>query len=219
VNIDKDNMNSKDVIVKSSDFYYETLNNPKMIKGDIFNIIYLSAKDQYWAKYAYQFAHEYCHHLIDKDFPPEHDQFGWFEETLCELASIHSLKFMADQWARGKAPYHNWINYHKALNNYADELLNRETNKYEGKLSDWISKNQYILEKDRVNRPMNLLVASKMYELFSEFPDLWNTIPTLGKVEVNSSSLMFEDYIVEWGNKIDKENKSSFNKLKSLLLN
>lgn len=31
------------------------------------HIIYLSVKDNYWCQWVYQFAHEYCHHLIKRD--------------------------------------------------------------------------------------------------------------------------------------------------------
>lgn len=97
----------------------------------------MSASNRLWAKYAYQFAHEYCHHQIFSNFINSYDQFGWFEESLCELASIHSLKYMAEEW-RNNPPYSNWRSYSSSLDEYADEIINRESNKIDEPLFEWI---------------------------------------------------------------------------------
>ena len=57
------------------------------LKHDI--SIKLSARDTYWNKYAYQFAHEFCH-VISKHDNLKENPNNWFHEAICEL-SIHAF--------------------------------------------------------------------------------------------------------------------------------
>ena len=55
--------------------------------------VQLAVHDSYWAQFAYQFAHEFCHALTDYE-----QLYGsgneWFHEALCELASVFVLRRM-----------------------------------------------------------------------------------------------------------------------------
>lgn len=55
------------------------------------HIIFLNAKENYRCQWVYQFAHEYCHHLIDGTLTGEWSNLLWFEETICELSSLYNL--------------------------------------------------------------------------------------------------------------------------------
>ena len=65
-------------------------------KGGGEHIIFLNAKENYWCQWVYQFAHEYCHHLIDGTLTGEWSNLLWFEETICELSSLYNLNKMID---------------------------------------------------------------------------------------------------------------------------
>ena len=56
--------------------------------------VFLSATDTYWSQYVYQFSHELCHILTHFDSYKKH-KHKWFEESLCELASLHVLRSLA----------------------------------------------------------------------------------------------------------------------------
>ena len=56
--------------------------------------VFLSATDTYWSQYVYQFSHELCHVLTHFDSYKKH-KHKWFEESLCELASLHVLRSLA----------------------------------------------------------------------------------------------------------------------------
>ena len=58
------------------------------------HVIRISAKDNYWCRWVYEFAHEYCHHAIDGALTGEWCNLLWFEETICELSSIFNLHKM-----------------------------------------------------------------------------------------------------------------------------
>src|SRR5262249_25169482 len=64
----------------------------------------LTARDNHWAQYSFQFAHECCHALInysnndrgltrDQPFPNL-----WLEESLCETASLFTLRALSRSW-------------------------------------------------------------------------------------------------------------------------
>lgn len=63
----------------------ETFNvtSPVIIKLSIKNTIY-------WAQVVFQFAHEYCHYLINSPSNPQVND-EWFEEVICECASRYVL--------------------------------------------------------------------------------------------------------------------------------
>ena len=60
--------------------------------------IRLTAWGNGWPQYAYQFAHELCHVMTNFDRVKEH-RHKWFEESLCELASLFVLYRLAKAWA------------------------------------------------------------------------------------------------------------------------
>lgn len=73
----------------------------------------LTAKNTYWAEYSFQFAHEFCHALANfANNPqrlvryPRHANF-WLEESLCEMASLFTLRAMGRSW-RTAPPYSVW---------------------------------------------------------------------------------------------------------------
>ncbi len=90
--------------------------------------IKLSARNREWNKYAYQFAHEFCHVLSDHD-KLKNNPNKWFHETICELASFFVLCRMAERWQHD-SPYPNWSDYackfekyyHKTLDDYGINL-------------------------------------------------------------------------------------------------
>lgn len=73
-------------IVVSGNFKFpETFNSlsPVLIKLAVENTAY-------WAQIVFQFAHEYCHYLINSPANPATDD-EWFEEVICECASRYVL--------------------------------------------------------------------------------------------------------------------------------
>lgn len=216
-NIQPENFNSKLVVVQNSNDHKPPIDHPIMYKGNPENFIFLSVQDRFWANYSYQFSHEYCHHLIESDFINSNDSFGWFEESLCELASIHSIKNMAQTWKK-IPPYPNWGGYSKTLDEYADEIINRETNKIEIPLSNWVEANIIQLSKDRYDREKNCLIATNIANIFFNDPSFWNSISYINKIKI-SEDMVFSGFIEEWGNLLPEKNIHSWNLLKNRLIN
>ena len=60
-------------------------------------VIQLTSQDRRWNQYAYQFAHEFCHVLSGYEDLKDNPN-NWFHETICELASVFTLRRMAERW-------------------------------------------------------------------------------------------------------------------------
>ena len=56
-----------------------------------------SARDRKWAKFGYQFSHEFCHVLSNYENLKANPN-NWFHEAICELASVFTLRRMAERW-------------------------------------------------------------------------------------------------------------------------
>lgn len=73
----------------------------------------------FWSQYSYQFAHEFAHIL--SGFRDGNPQNLWFEETLCEAATLFVLKRMADSW-QTNPPYESWRSYGPAFRDYVESI-------------------------------------------------------------------------------------------------
>jgi hypothetical protein len=169
---------------------------PEIIKLDNFNLIYLSTSDRLWSQYSYQFAHELCHHLVDSDFFTTNDKFGWFEETLCELASIFCIDKMSQTW-QTNPPYTNWKDYSMSLGDYLKEIIEKPENKISKPFKIWLTENLGELFKDRYKRAENRIIALQLFPLFKHRPEFWKTIQYLKLIKV-TDKMTFENFLDAW---------------------
>jgi len=216
-NLDVNLIPTKPVQVLNSLTRIPPITHPRFDKNGKTAKIYLYTKDLSWSQYSYQFSHELCHYVIDLDFPPKNDKFGWFEESLCELASLYSLKKMSITWQLNP-PYPSWRDYHVALNDYASDIISRPENKITETLNEWITNNLLDLFKDRYKRKENTIIAVNLLPLFVATPDLWNSIQFLQNITV-TDDMTFEQYILEWKRLIPQVISDDFDSLVNLLLN
>lgn len=157
-------------------------------------IIFLSARGLRWSKYAYQFAHELCHFIIPKAVS---EQMRWFEESICELASLCFLYELSEKW-KENPPYPSWQSYSTAFADYAD---NQKTTAFT--LPDGISFAKFFaaniemlsLEANCYYRDINTLCAKYLLPIFNENPELWREVPLIGEIP---SDLSFMDSLYCW---------------------
>lgn len=159
--------------------------------------IFLSTGDTYWSQYVYQFSHELCHVLIGSERFREH-RHKWFEESLCELASLFVLHRLADDWklqlpsavcqAADFAPNHQ---------TYA---LNREQKHLAfvaGDLPTWFAANIGELEANRYDRVRTGIVAGALRPRFIQEPALWEACRRLNFWDPNGDEV-FGGYLDSW---------------------
>ena len=165
--------------------------------------VLLNVGGQFWAQCAYQFGHEFCHILCN--YRGAKNPNLWFEESLCETASLFVMRSMAKTW-KTNPPYSNWKSYSLALQDYADKRMNR-FKVAEGKtLADWYRDNKEVLRKTATDRNRNQIVAEAVLPLLEANPKHWQAVGFLnqGKADPDAS---FEDYLRDWYKRTPVEHK------------
>jgi hypothetical protein len=146
-------------------------------------VVYLSARDDRWYQYAYQFAHEYCHVLARYDRKQRGGDIvrenQWFEETLCETASLYAVHHLAVDWSATADPQLGaaalqLAQYRKQLAAEPHRRLDPGTT-----FVEWFARNQERLRQDPYLRELNELVAMQLLPLFERHPELWRALEYL----------------------------------------
>ena len=139
-----------------------------------YHIIFLHAHDNYWCQWVYQFAHEYCHHIIDGKMTGELGGLMWFEETLCELCSIYCIHHFVNWCENNPLPRQ----YAPSVREYLDQLTSGQL--CADHLRDYISQNLDLLSSPDYQRGIYKRIAATILPSFVACPDLWRIIPLIG---------------------------------------
>lgn len=151
---------------------------PLCAKAGDGHIIFLSAKDNYWCMWVYQFAHEYCHHLINGKLSGDWSSTLWFEETLCELSSLYNLHEMVGFCEKLGHSY-----YSPSVQDYLNNLLTKNNNVYKLCVDGgWFQDFKELLSNEPYKRDLYNAIAVLMFPLFIENPTLWKIILNIGDI-------------------------------------
>jgi len=152
----------------------------------------LSTGGPYWAQYSYQFSHEFCHILCNyrKGKLPNR----WFEEAVCEMASLYSLRQMGETW-KTTPPYPQWNDFAPKLTAYAQELMD-ETDRPTD-MASWFKTHQDRLYVKEDLRDLNRVVAVMMLPMFEADPSHWRAVASLNAMH-DRGELSFEDFLRAW---------------------
>lgn len=153
-------------------------------------IIVLNTEGVNWCQWIYQFSHEACHHLIDGSLSGELIGSAWFEETLCEVASLFCLSKLSDPtvWHELGCPL-----YALAVQSYLDKHLqssfllreeyyrNNPLESHQG-IKPWIDtlEGNPTLGITVKQRNFYSAVASLILPAFLRTPGLWSILPHIG---------------------------------------
>jgi hypothetical protein len=158
-------------------------------------LIKVTPKDRYWCQFAYQFAHEFCHILVNYSHKTPRAN-KWFEESLCEMASIYALRRMAVTWKTAPL-YANWKGYAPAIKEYVADLQQPEDKLPKGKtLAVWYKENASALRRASHMRDKNRIVANSLLGLFETAQGDWAAVGYLNSGKPASDS--FQDYLANW---------------------
>lgn len=159
--------------------------------------IRLSARDRYWCQYVYQFSHELCHVMTGFDRHREH-RHQWFEETVCELASLFALHWLAKAWDETPPPEivgaKDFAPHHKT---YAEDIQTRYGPVPNGQPGDWLAMNIERMEADPYIRDLNGMAAVTLLGPFREDPSLWRDCGSLTQWNPGFDTT-FADYLDSW---------------------
>lgn len=165
--------------------------------------VFLSARDTYWSQYVCQFSHELCHILTNFDSCKKH-KHKWFEESLCELASLHVLRSLATVWKEHPPPgVYGASAFAKHHLSYAEEVERKTTIPYQSDLPVWLNGNIDRLEKNSTCRELNRIVAVSLQSSFRKNPALWRDCGWLNRWDIRKDST-FSEYLNSWGDCLRK---------------
>ncbi|MEM7015103.1 MAG: hypothetical protein AAF585_26890, partial [Verrucomicrobiota bacterium] len=148
----------------------------------------------FWSQYAYQFAHEFCHILCG--FDNDRSKHEWFEEMICETASLFAMRAMSKAW-KNDAPYPNWVDYRHALKKYADDVIEKRPKVSKKDLAAYYIENREELHKTTTNRELNGAIASVFLEWFEAEPKHWESIRWINPSPAAADE-DFGDYLKKW---------------------
>lgn len=169
-------------------------------------VIQLDTGDRLWCQYAYQFTHEFCHVLCG--FKPGDSSNQWFEETLCELASLYAIRGMARSW-RTNPPYPHWRDYGDALRDYADQAMSRRSHAGEIArigLAAFFTRHEAALRSLPLDRDLTGSIAVVLLDSFEKRPQHWGAVRWLNarKTETVRS---FDTYLADWMETVPDEHR------------
>jgi hypothetical protein len=152
--------------------------------------VFLTVTSDFWCQWVYQFAHEYCHHLINDTLSGEWSSFLWFEESLCEVSSMYNLHRMESFClAIGQERYapdvHQYLNDLLAPNPSGIKL---DAN------GGWYQEHASLLSEDSgYKRELYKTIAALLFPLFLENPHLWKILLHIDDIHSwNSLDALFD---------------------------
>lgn len=155
-----------------------SFDSPRTLDQNGLHVIELNTENNYWCQWIYQFAHEYCHHLINGKMLAKLSGLLWFEETLCETCSIYCLIVIERQW---KSMFPAYASYRKNIRSYIYDLLVDET-KIDYPIHESIAYISTTYGND-YNRDLYHSLACRIWlPLFIEEPSLWKILNHIGDI-------------------------------------
>ncbi len=172
--------------------------------------VQLHASGENWHLYVYEFAHELCHILssFDENSGPQDTRYNqWFEETLCETASLFALKNLAARW-ESSPPAPRWSEAAKKLRRFFDHLVSEGHRQLplDTPLTAWLQENEEQLRKDPYLRKKNEVVANLLLPLFRDDPQDWAALRYLNLYAADARNSL-RDYLVRWYRNAPLEHK------------
>lgn len=177
------------------------------------HVIYLSPNDPYGGQWLYQFAHEFCHHLINGSLSGEITGLTWFEETVCTLASVYHISTMNQKLhlLSGITNPHLCQDLPVRL----DGLLKFDQLVGQRPLVTVLQSWDNLLKEEQYHRNLYKAIAAKMFPLFRENPNLWKIILHFGNMKERDS---LTDLFQDLSKFVDSSYSDSFQKLQNLLI-
>lgn len=197
------------------------------------HVIKLNTEGNLWCQWVYQFAHEYCHHIIDGGLTGETSGLIWLEESICHVASFVCLDCFERTCVSSDIPY--LPGYASSVISYLKDLLLDEGQQlYEPYLPDLnnpLRKEQIPQEEMKpiypyVESRADVLattysmedynaIAKMLFPHFYNNPKVWRILPHLGDMRKwNSIKVLFDHLEV----KADDEYRESLEGLKRCMI-
>lgn len=169
--------------------------------------IALSANNRNWCQYVFQFAHELGHIICGMKKGDKSNQ--WFEESLCEAASLFALERISETWSKSP-PYPDWQSFAIEFKKYKNERIRNSSYPENFHLASWWEKNRSLLSKNSSLRKENLWVAITLLHIIEKDPRAaWSACGWLNHSK-SSQITSFDNYLEDWKNSCQKIEQKEF---------
>ncbi len=166
-------------------------------------IVKLDTSNRLWAQYSFQFGHELCHIMCRYD---ENNTGNlWFEESLCELSSLYTLRRMGEEW-KTHPPYSNWKSFAPHLTEYAQKRINDHPLPADTTLAKWYRDNAEALRKNATDRERNTVVAAALLPIFEKEPAHWAAVYYLNQGKPKKQQT-FPERLQNWHDQTPAEHR------------
>lgn len=177
-------------------------------------VVGLNAKDTHWAQFAFQFAHEFGHALMDhandwtKLWHETRHANQWLAESLCETASLFCLRGMSRTW-KTSAPYPNWQSFAPYLAAYAADRIAEPAHQLpDGQdFAAWFRATEPA-QRLGWTRERNTIIARQLLPLFEREPAGWDTLSALHLCR-REKHMPLSDFLTDWHHNVP-ENQRAF---------
>lgn len=159
--------------------------------------VQLAVRGRHWAQFAYQFSHELCH--VTCNYRDAKNPNLWFEESLCETASIFVIRRMAESW-KTAPPYVNWKSYASSLDQYGVDHVRKTPPLGAATPAEWLAKNEKTLRT--IDRGACQSVAVHvLLPLLEKTPSHWQAVRSLNQFD-GTKELTFTEYLTDWRRRV-----------------
>ncbi len=160
-------------------------------------LIDIDISGAFWAQLTYQFAHEYMHVLSNYGGTAS-DPNQWFEEALCEAASMQALKRMSISW-QTNAPLSHLQSYAPSMESYFNDLINEDVRQLQpgDTIAAWYEREKSSLRANAGLRDKNEVIGNKIYKYFAASPDRWRSVRYLN-LGITNKNITLEEYLNKW---------------------
>lgn len=183
-------------------------------------LVRLHADRTRWYLYVYEFAHEFCHILsnYDRAGGEVSRQNQWFEETICETASLYALGSLATAWSLAP-PEPELAAHAKDLRRFFRLLITEGHRKLpeDIELREWLREHEAHLSADPYRRDQNDLVAKTVLPLFFADPRGWDAIGYLN-LHPDDPSASLDEFMRHWHANAPERDRPFIARLSTLLL-
>lgn len=171
-------------------------------------VIQLDTSKTFWSQYAYQISHEICH--VHCGFRRGPLQNQWFEEAVCETASMFCLRAMAHTW-KTEPPYPHWRSYASSLAEYADNFTSNLIYKAEflsKGLAQFYRDHETEFRAHACERELNGVIALALLPYLEEKSGRWAAFCWLNAT-ARPENEPFTHYLTRWEQSTPEEHKAT----------
>lgn len=184
--------------------------------------VMLHAREGQWGLFVYEFAHELCHVMSNygATAAPEngtHKTNQWFEEALCEAASLYALGAVAQLWEAPSAGG-DWNRRAVALRRFSDQLQAEPHRRESEELAAtrWLAGRLEHLRRYPYHRDLNDVIAQALLPVFLRHPGGWGALAYLNRDPADGYN-SFEQYLANWHRNCPPPHQRFVDELKATL--